>query len=103
EEQYTFYRSVLEKAGGLPVTFRTIDIGGDKTLRYLKTPQEDNPALGWRGVRLSFELPDVFYAQLRALIRASRHGPMRVMLPMVSTIEEVRRARAILAALEGDI
>jgi phosphotransferase system enzyme I (PtsI) len=103
EEQYTFYRSVLEKAGGLPVTFRTIDIGGDKPLRYLKTPQEDNPALGWRGVRLSFELPDVFYAQLRALIRASCHGPMRVMLPMVSTVEEVLRAKSILADLEGDL
>jgi phosphotransferase system enzyme I (PtsI) len=103
EEQYTFYRSVLEKARGRPVTFRTIDIGGDKPLRYLKTPQEDNPALGWRGVRLSFELPDVFYAQMRALIRASCHGPMRVMLPMVSTIEEVRRAKSILADLEGDL
>ncbi|MEW6746692.1 MAG: phosphoenolpyruvate--protein phosphotransferase [Planctomycetota bacterium] len=102
-EQYDQYRTALEMANGLPVTFRTIDIGGDKPLSYLKTPREDNPVLGWRGIRISFEWPDVFYAQLRALLRASRHGDLRIMLPMVTTLEEVHEACRIVADLERDL
>lgn len=90
EEQYRLYRRVLERMGGRPVTLRTLDIGNDKQLPYFKTPKENNPALGWRGLRISLEWQDLLRVQLRAALRASAHGNMRIMLPMVTSIEEVR-------------
>jgi phosphotransferase system enzyme I (PtsI) len=103
EEQYRIYAEALRKANGLPVVFRTLDIGGDKPLAYFQMPQERNPVLGWRGIRLTFEWPDLLYTQLRAILRASVAGNARVMLPMVATIEEVRRGREVIEQLKADL
>ena len=103
EEQHRIYAEAIRKANGLPVVFRTLDIGGDKPLAYFQMPVERNPVLGWRGIRLTFEWPDFIYTQLRALLRASAGGHARVMLPMVSTLEEVRRGRQVLAQIMDDL
>jgi phosphotransferase system enzyme I (PtsI) len=95
EEQYRLYRRVLERMGGRPVTLRTLDIGNDKQLPYFKTPKEANPALGWRGLRISLEWQDLLRVQLRAALRASAHGPLRVLLPMVSSLEEVQEVHRV--------
>ncbi len=89
EEQYVMYRRVLERTAPRPVTFRTLDIGGDKQLPYFRTPPEPNPALGWRGLRISLEWQDLLVVQLRGILRASAHGNARVLLPMVTSLEEV--------------
>jgi phosphoenolpyruvate-protein phosphotransferase (PTS system enzyme I) len=103
EEQYRHYVGALERVGDSEITFRTIDVGGDKPLPYLSVPHEPNPVLGWRGLRLSLEWPDMFYAQLRALLRASAHGQMRILLPMVTMVEEFRKARDILEEIQSDL
>lgn len=95
EEQYRLYRRVVERMKGRPVTLRTLDIGNDKQLPYFKTPKENNPALGWRGLRISIEWQDLLRVQLRAALRASAHGQMRILLPMVTSIEEVREVHRI--------
>lgn len=95
EEQYAAYKKVLLKYGGRPVTLRTLDIGGDKTLPYFPLPREENPFLGLRALRLCFEHPDILHTQLRAALRASLYGELWVMLPMVSGVEDFRRARAL--------
>lgn len=95
EEQYRLYRRVLEKLGDRPVTLRTLDIGNDKQLPYFKTPREANPALGWRGLRIALEWQDLLRVQLRAALRASAHGDLRILLPMVTSIEEVRDVHRI--------
>jgi phosphotransferase system enzyme I (PtsI) len=95
DEQYRLYRRVLERMGGRAVTLRTLDIGNDKCLSYFKTPEEANPALGWRGMRISLEWQDLLRVQLRAALRASAHGELRILFPMVTSIEEVRAARKI--------
>ena len=95
DEQYRLYRRVLERMEGRPVTLRTLDIGNDKRLPYFKTPQEANPALGWRGLRISVEWQDLLRVQLRAALRASAHGDLKILLPMVTSIEEVRTTRRI--------
>jgi phosphoenolpyruvate-protein phosphotransferase len=89
EEQYRLYRKVLERMAGRPVTLRTLDIGNDKQLAYFKTPKETNPALGWRGLRIAIEWQDLLRVQLRAALRASAHGELRILLPMVTSLEEV--------------
>jgi phosphotransferase system enzyme I (PtsI) len=89
EEQYRLYRRVVERMEGRPVTLRTLDIGNDKQLAYFKTPKEMNPALGWRGLRISVEWQDLLRVQLRAALRASAHGDVRLLLPMVTSVEEV--------------
>jgi phosphoenolpyruvate-protein phosphotransferase (PTS system enzyme I) len=103
EEQFRHYVGALERVGDSEITFRTIDVGGDKPLPYLSVPSEPNPVLGWRGIRLSLEWPDMFYSQMRALLRASAHGRMRILLPMITMVEEFRRARAIMAEIEADL
>jgi phosphoenolpyruvate-protein phosphotransferase len=103
EEQHGIYADSLRRMKGLPVTFRTLDIGGDKPLSYFVTLPEHNPVLGWRGIRLVFHWPDILYAQLRAILRASTEGTARVMLPMVTTLEEVKRGRAVFEELKGDL
>jgi len=104
DEQYHFYRSVLEKIGpDNEVTFRVIDIGADKNLSYFKVPEETNPVLGWRGLRILFEWPDMFIAQLRALLRASAHGQVNIMLPMITELEEVRTANNYLLQIKDDL
>jgi fructose-specific PTS system IIA-like component len=97
EEQYQAYRRVIEIASGRPVLIRTLDIGGDKPLAYLNLPVEENPFLGHRAVRIYPELEALFRTQIRALVRASAHGPVKVMLPMVAVVDEVRWAKKIIA------
>lgn len=93
EEQYQAYRHVLEQAQGRKVVIRTLDIGGDKPCDYLAMPPEENPFLGWRGIRLYPEFMSVFRPQMRALLRASAAGPLHIMAPMVTTLEEVKWLR----------
>lgn len=103
DEQLEEYVSVLKTVGDREVTFRTIDVGGDKPLSYFTVPHEPNPVLGWRGVRLTLEWPDLLYTQLRALLRASHHGRVRIMVPMITMIEEFRRTRAIFDQIREDL
>lgn len=103
EEQYRVYRQVLEHMGGKTVTMRTLDVGADKTLPYFSTPREANPALGWRGLRISLSWSDLLRVQLRALMRASVHGNLRVLLPMVTSLEEIREVRAIFDEIRADL
>jgi multiphosphoryl transfer protein len=95
QEQYDAYRSALEGAGGRPVIVRTVDIGGDKPAPYLDLPAEPNPFLGWRAVRMYPAHESLFRTQVRALVRASAHGRLRVMIPMVSVVDELRWVRGI--------
>jgi len=92
EEQYVAYREVTECLAGRPVIFRTMDLGGDKVASYLGMTHETNPFLGLRGIRLALASPDMFRTQLRAIYRASAHGRVRLMFPMVSSVEELLRA-----------
>jgi phosphotransferase system enzyme I (PtsP) len=93
--QAALYSRVLEAAGDLPVTFRTLDLGGDKVLPYLEAEREDNPALGWRAIRMGLDRPALLRLQLRALIAAARGRPLRVMFPLVASVDEFRAARAL--------
>jgi phosphoenolpyruvate-protein phosphotransferase (PTS system enzyme I) len=95
EEQYRAYRMVAESMAPRPVTFRTMDLGGDKVASYLGTTHETNPFLGYRGIRFALSHPEVFRAQIRAIYRASAHGRARLMFPMVSSLEELRSALAL--------
>ena len=95
EEQYEAYAAMVRALDGLPLVLRTLDIGGDKLVPYVTLPREQNPFLGVRGLRLSLRQPELFVSQLRAIYRASRLGLVRIMLPMVSTVEEVRAAREL--------
>ena len=92
EEQYRAYREVAERLHPRPVIFRTMDLGGDKVASYLGMTHETNPFLGWRGIRFALHHPEMFRAQLRAIYRASAHGRVRIMFPMVSSEEELLRA-----------
>jgi phosphotransferase system enzyme I (PtsP) len=94
--QEAIYRSVLEAAGDRPVTFRTLDIGGDKMLPYMRRLDEENPALGWRAIRIGLDRPALLRTQLRAMLRAAVGRELRVMIPMVSTVGEFASARDLL-------
>jgi phosphotransferase system enzyme I (PtsP) len=96
DDQTEFYRSVVEQAGGRPVVFRTLDIGGDKVLPYLPHAFEDNPSMGWRAIRIGLDRPAMLRRQLRALIHAAAAQPLHVKFPMVAEIAELERARAVL-------
>ncbi|PLS06371.1 phosphoenolpyruvate--protein phosphotransferase [Neobacillus cucumis] len=96
EEQFESYKAVLEGMKGKPVVVRTLDIGGDKELPYLDLPKEMNPFLGFRAIRLCLEEQDIFRTQLRALLRASSFGNLKIMFPMIATLDEFRSAKAIL-------
>jgi phosphotransferase system enzyme I (PtsI) len=96
DEQYEVYRGVLETMHPRPVTLRTFDIGGDKFVSTFQVPPEMNPALGLRAVRLALSRPDVFLAQLRAMVRASAHGEMRIMIPMIASLREFEEVRRLL-------
>jgi len=93
EEQHQLYVRVVKGLDGLPITIRTLDVGADKYPSYLHMHHEENPFLGWRSIRVSLEQPETFKVQLRAILRAAIHGPVRIMLPMISSVEEVRRAK----------
>lgn len=96
EEQFDAYKAVLEGMKGKPVVVRTLDIGGDKELPYLQLPKELNPFLGFRAIRLCLEEQEIFRTQLRALLRASSYGNLKIMFPMIATLDEFREAKAIL-------
>jgi phosphotransferase system enzyme I (PtsI) len=96
EEQFEAYKTVLERMGDKPVVVRTLDIGGDKELSYLDLPKEMNPFLGFRAIRLCLEMQDMFRIQLRALLRASIYGNLKIMFPMIATLDEFRQAKSIL-------
>lgn len=95
DEQYEAYKAVLESMNGKGVVVRTMDIGGDKELPYLQLPEEMNPFLGYRAIRISLDKTDMFKTQLRALLRASVHGDLRIMFPMIATLQEFRSAKKI--------
>ncbi len=103
DEQFNSYRIVLEKMNGLPVVIRTLDIGGDKKLNYLDLGHEMNPFLGYRAIRLCLDRVDIFKTQLRALLRASVYGNLKIMFPMISCIEEFRQAKKILKECENEL
>ncbi|KZE49624.1 phosphoenolpyruvate--protein phosphotransferase [Rossellomorea marisflavi] len=96
EEQFKAYKAVLEGMDGKPVVVRTLDIGGDKELPYLNLPKEMNPFLGYRAIRLCLDEQDIFRTQLRALLKASTFGNLKIMFPMISNLDEFRAAKAVL-------
>lgn len=103
EEQFVVYRHVVEAMRGRPVVLRTFDIGGDKFASSFRVPQEMNPMLGLRAVRLAMARPDVFRDQLRAMVRASAFGDVRIMVPMVASLTELRQVRAILKEVTAEV
>ncbi|HHU62289.1 MAG: phosphoenolpyruvate--protein phosphotransferase [Bacillota bacterium] len=103
ETQYRAYRAVLEKMRGKPVTIRTLDIGGDKEVPYLHIPKENNPFLGYRAIRVSLTQTDVFKTQIKALLRASAHGSLGIMFPMISTLDEVKQAKEIVEEVKQEM
>jgi len=102
EEQYRAYRKVIDAFGGRPVVIRTFDIGGDK-LPVGGWPSEPNPFLGWRAIRMCLDEPELFSVQLRALLRAAAHGDVRILLPLVVTVDEIRATRALIARAAADL
>lgn len=103
EEQYEAYRSVVEAFPSSEVVLRTFDLGGDKFPIFLEMPQEENPYLGWRAIRVCLDMPDLFRNQLRAATRASRHGDLRILLPLVVSVDEVTRTRDLLDEATGGL
>lgn len=103
DEQFEVYRQVAEKAGPHPVTIRTLDIGGDKQLEYFELQEEENPVLGYRGIRISLDSRELFQTQLAAILRASAYGKMKILYPMISSLEEIRAANAILEEAKQDL
>jgi phosphotransferase system enzyme I (PtsP) len=103
EQQLTLYNRILDEVGRRPVTIRTLDIGADKYPPYLRVPREENPFLGWRSIRISLELPGIFKVQLRAILRAAAHHDVRLLFPMISSIEELTRAREILLEAQAEL
>ena len=94
-EQLSLYRTVLDAAGDKPVTFRTLDIGGDKALPYMETVAEENPALGWRAIRLGLDRPGLLRSQIRALLRAAGGRALKIMFPMISVVDEFDQAKTM--------
>ena len=102
-EQFEAYRSALEAFPEESVTLRTFDIGGDKFPMFLTMPREENPYLGWRAIRVCLDLPDLFLNQLRAAVRASAHGDLRLLLPFIISIEEIEQTRALLDRVYAEL
>lgn len=103
DEQYESYKTVLERMEDKPVVVRTIDIGGDKELSYLDMPKELNPFLGYRAIRMALDNKELFKTQLRALLRASVHGNLKIMFPMIATVEEFEEAKALLIECRDEL
>ena len=103
DEQFVAYKDVVEAMEGKPCIIRTMDIGGDKDLPYLNLPVELNPFLGWRAIRICFDRPEIMNPQLRALLRASAFGKIRIMFPMIISVEEVRKLKDILDTLKAEL
>ncbi|HGN1705650.1 TPA: phosphoenolpyruvate-protein phosphotransferase PtsI [Providencia rettgeri] len=103
EEQFQAYKAVAEAMGSQAVIVRTMDIGGDKDLPYMNLPKEDNPFLGWRAIRICLDRKEILHSQLRAILRASKFGKLRIMFPMVISVEEVRELKAELEMLKAQL
>lgn len=103
EEQFAAYKQVAETFGDAPVVIRTLDIGGDKELAYLELPDELNPFLGYRAIRLCLDRPDLFKTQLRAILRASAFGNIKIMYPMIATVDELRAANRLLHEAQKEL
>lgn len=102
-EQFAVYQAVAQAMGDCPVIVRTLDVGGDKPLPYLDLGVEENPFLGWRGIRFCLDRPQVFKPQLRAILRASAGRQLKLMFPMIGTVAEVRAAKALLAEAQAEL
>src|ERR687894_1150123 len=103
DEQYEAYRKVAEAFGEKPVIIRTLDVGGDKDLPGVDQPVEENPFLGWRGIRMSLDVPELFKPQLRAILRAASHGNLRIMFPMIVDTVELRAAKEVIQECRGEL
>ena len=103
EFQFDAYRQVAQEMGGRPVIIRTLDIGADKQVDYFSLDHEDNPALGYRAIRICLTRPEIFKVQLRALLRASAYGNIAIMLPMITSVQEVRDAKRILEEAKSEL
>lgn len=103
EEQYAAYTEMTAALNGLPLIVRTLDIGGDKAVPYLNLPREDNPFLGVRGIRLCLQRPDLFRTQLRAVYRAAQTGPIKLMFPMIATLEDLAQAKAVAEDVRAEV
>ena len=103
ETQFAAYRAAAELCGARPLTVRTLDIGGDKALPYMHFEPEENPFLGWRAIRVSLAMPELFRTQLRALLRASAFGNVRVMFPMIASVGEFRAAKAVVETCMAEL
>ena len=103
EEQFQAYKAVAEAMGSQAVIVRTMDIGGDKDLPYMNLPKEENPFLGWRAIRICLDRKEILHAQLRAILRASAFGKLRIMFPMIISIEEVRELKQELELLKAQL
>jgi phosphotransferase system enzyme I (PtsI) len=103
EEQYRYYTSVVKRIPSDPIIIRTLDVGGDKIARWVGDLREDNPFMGWRGIRFTLARKDIFRTQLRAIFRASAHGNVKIMFPMVSILDEVRLAKELCEEVKDDL
>ncbi|NKB66304.1 MAG: phosphoenolpyruvate--protein phosphotransferase [Candidatus Latescibacteria bacterium] len=103
QAQYEAYTQIIEALAPKPVVIRTVDMGGDKLSKGMDRPPEANPFLGWRGIRICLDMPDLFKTQLRALFRAARKGPVSILLPMISSLDEWHRTQAIIAETKADL
>ena len=103
EEQFKIYKAMAEKLQGKSITIRTLDAGGDKEIPYLDLPKGRNPFLGYRGIRISLDRLDIFETQIRAILRASIYGNIKIILPMISSIEELRKSKYIIEEVKGEL
>lgn len=103
EEQFKAYKEVAERVGSLGTIVRTMDIGGDKNVPYMNLPKEENPFLGWRAIRIGFDRQEILHAQLRAILRASAFGKLRIMFPMIISVDEVRKLKKELEVLKDQL
>lgn len=103
DEQFEVYRQAVEAFGDRPVIFRTLDVGGDKDLPGVEQPYEENPFLGWRGIRMCLDVPELFKPQLRALLRASAHGNLKVMFPMIANASEIVAAKKLISECRDEL
>jgi phosphoenolpyruvate-protein phosphotransferase (PTS system enzyme I) len=103
EEQFEVYRKAAERLQDKSLIIRTFDIGGDKSVGYIQFPEEDNPSLGYRAIRISLDQTDMFKTQLKAILRASHFGPVKIMYPMISSLDEVRKANQVLAQAKKEL
>ncbi len=102
-DQYQLYRKVIEGFDGQPVTIRTLDIGGDKRLPYFNHPPEENPFMGWRSVRVSLDNRDIFRTQIEAILMASIHGPVKLLFPMISSLDELRECKEVVSEARANL